>query len=157
MLHVLPTKRGRLEVAGLRQLRIVPRADGLLFAFTAPLGLVNPMARTHVRLLGPCFKTGLRGRRPTRQRDANRDRPSLAIRVRLTTRRVAHLKVAASKPTTHCRRSHRRMKVKPTLSQTWTRDKLASAICVQSINVHVSCSSHGISELAPFFIDPRAK
>ena len=36
------------------------------FAFTAPLGLVNPMTRTHVRLLGPCFKTGRRGdrRRP---------------------------------------------------------------------------------------------
>ena len=30
------------------------------------------MARIHVRLLGPCFKTGRRGRRPTRQRDANR-------------------------------------------------------------------------------------
>ena len=44
------------------------------FAFTAPLGLVRPMARTHVRLLGPCFKTGRRGRRPTRDRDA--DRPS---------------------------------------------------------------------------------
>ena len=54
-------------------LRIVPRADELLFAFTAPLGLVNPMARVHVRLLGPCFKTGRRGHRPTRQRDANRD------------------------------------------------------------------------------------
>ena len=66
--------------------RIVPRADRLLFAFTAPLGLVNPMARIHVRLLGPCFKTGRRGHRPTRQRDANRNRQLLAIRVRLRTR-----------------------------------------------------------------------
>ena len=41
-------------------LRIVPRADKLLFTFTAPLGLVNPMACIHVRLLGPCFKTGRR-------------------------------------------------------------------------------------------------
>jgi hypothetical protein len=55
-------------------LRIVPRADKLLFAFTAPLSLVNPMARIHVRLLGPCFKTGRRGHRPTRQRDENRNR-----------------------------------------------------------------------------------
>ena len=53
-------------------LRIVPRADKLLFAFTAPLGLVNPMARIHVRLLGPCFKTGRRGHRPTRNRYAAR-------------------------------------------------------------------------------------
>ena len=28
------------------------------------------MTRTHVRLLGPCFKTGRRGHRPTRNRDA---------------------------------------------------------------------------------------
>ena len=66
-------------------LRIVPRADKPLFAFTAPLGLVNPMARKTVRLLGPCFKTGRRGHRPTRQRDANRNRELLAIRVRLHT------------------------------------------------------------------------
>ena len=69
-------------------LRIVPRADKPLFAFTAPLGLVNPMARKTVRLLGPCFKTGRRGHRPTRQRDANRNRELLAIRVRLHTRQV---------------------------------------------------------------------
>jgi|FLMP01.1.fsa_nt_emb hypothetical protein len=69
-------------------LRIVPRADKLLFAFTAPLGLVNPMARIHVRLLGPCFKTGRRGRRPTRQRDENRNRALLAIRVLSRTRRA---------------------------------------------------------------------
>ena len=42
------------------------------FAFTAPFGLVGRMTRTHVRLLGPCFKTGRRRRRPTRDRDANR-------------------------------------------------------------------------------------
>ena len=42
------------------------------FAFTAPLGLVHPMACAHVKLLGPCFKTGQRGRRPTRDRDADR-------------------------------------------------------------------------------------
>jgi hypothetical protein len=42
------------------------------FAFTAPVGLVNPVTRTHVRLLGPCFKTGRRRHRPTRDRDASR-------------------------------------------------------------------------------------
>ena len=42
------------------------------FAFTAPVGLGNPVTRTHVRLLGPCFKTGRRRRRPTRDRDASR-------------------------------------------------------------------------------------
>ena len=62
-------------------LRIVPRADKLLFAFTSPLSLVNSMARIHVRLLGPCFKTGQRGHRPTQQRDENRNRALLAIRV----------------------------------------------------------------------------
>ena len=67
-------------------LRIFPRADKLLFAFTTPLSLVNSMARIHVRLLGPCFKTGRRGHRPTRQRDGNRSRALLAIQVSSTTR-----------------------------------------------------------------------
>ena len=30
------------------------------------------MARAHVQLLGPCFKTGRRGRQPTHDRDADR-------------------------------------------------------------------------------------
>ena len=50
--------------------------------------------------------------------------------------------------------SNRLIDVKPTLKQVWKQDELISAICVQSVDVHVSCSSHGISELAPFFIDP---
>ena len=49
------------------------------------------------------------------------------------------------------------MDVKPTLSQTWTVDEPRSAICVQSVDVHVSCSSHSDAQLAAFFIDPRAK
>ena len=49
-----------------------PLRHRMPFAFTPPLGLVRPMARTHVRLLGPCFKTGRRDRRPTRDRDADR-------------------------------------------------------------------------------------
>ena len=86
--HLCSTYSQRCEVDWKSRdcaLRIVPRADKLLFAFTAPLGLVNPMARIHVTLLGPCFKTGERGHRPTRQRDANRNRELLAIRVCLHT------------------------------------------------------------------------
>ena len=49
------------------------------------------------------------------------------------------------------------MDVKPTLSQAWTVDEPRSAICVQSVDVHVSCSSHSDAQLAAFFIDPRAK
>ncbi|EFX62989.1 hypothetical protein DAPPUDRAFT_37179, partial [Daphnia pulex] len=52
----------RCEVAakrrGCAQKRDRPSGTNVPFAFTAPLGLVRPMARTHVRLLGPCFKTG---------------------------------------------------------------------------------------------------
>ena len=52
--------------------RITPQTDKPPFAFTAPLSLVHPMARAHVKLLGPCFKTGRTGRRTTRNRDATR-------------------------------------------------------------------------------------
>lgn len=48
------------------------------FTFIAPLGLVRPMTRTHVRLLGPCFKTGRVGHRPfaRRERKGGLRRPS---------------------------------------------------------------------------------
>ena len=46
---------------------------------------------------------------------------------------------------------------KPTLSQTWTMDEPESAICVQSVDAHMSCSSHSDAQFAAFFIDPRAK
>ena len=76
---LLCTKRGRCKAPGLRRRRrrrrIVPRTPDVPFAFTAPLGLVHPLARAHVRLLGPCFKTGRRDRRPTRDRDAVRTSP----------------------------------------------------------------------------------
>ncbi len=74
MLLLLCTIRGRCKAPGLRPRKGSPLRHRVPFAFTTPLGLVRPMARTHVRLLGPCFKTGRRGRRPTRDRDA--DRPS---------------------------------------------------------------------------------
>ena len=51
-----------------------PSACKQTFAFTAPLGLDNPMTRIHVRLLGPCFKTGHSLRRPTRWGTTNRNR-----------------------------------------------------------------------------------
>ena len=54
-------------------------------------------------------------------------------------------------------RNKSRMDVKPTLSQAWTVDELRSAMCVRSVDVHVSCSSHSDAQLAAFFIDPRAK
>ncbi len=47
--------------------------------------------------------------------------------------------------------------VKPTLSQTWTLDEPVSAMCVQSVDAHMSCSSHSDTQFAAFFIDPRAK
>ena len=53
------------------------------FAFTAPLGFVDPLTRTHARLLGPCFKTGRRHRRPTRdgaESRASADAHSRALR-----------------------------------------------------------------------------
>lgn len=47
---------------------------------------------------------------------------------------------------------------KPTLSQEWPKvQRPRAAICVQSVDVHVSCSSHDNTEFAPFFIDPRAE
>lgn len=49
------------------------------------------------------------------------------------------------------------MDVYPTLRQTWTVDEPRSAICVQNVDVHVSCSSHSDTQLAAFFIDPRAE
>ena len=77
------SKRDEVELKRRDCAKIIPK-----FAFTAPLGLVHPMTRTHVRLLGPCFKTGRRGHRPTRDRDAARISEMLAIRDRSNTRRA---------------------------------------------------------------------
>ena len=78
--------RGRCKAPGLRRLRIIPQLHEAAFAFTTPLGLDHPMARAHAKLLGPCFKTGQRGHRPTRNRDAARASETLAIRDRSSTR-----------------------------------------------------------------------
>ena len=76
------------------------------FAFTAPLGLVNPMTRTFVTLLGPCFKTGRRFHRPTRVRDGSRSSMKLDIRAPLTTRRARSQRSGAQgKPRTSPRGS----------------------------------------------------
>ena len=61
-----------MEAPGLRPCGIAPQPETQAFAFTTPLGLDNPMTRIYVRLLGPCFKTGRRGHRPTRNRYAAR-------------------------------------------------------------------------------------
>src|ERR1700761_17572 len=37
---------------------ISPQIHKWIFTFIMPLGLTFPMTRAHVRLLGPCFKTG---------------------------------------------------------------------------------------------------
>ena len=49
------------------------------------------------------------------------------------------------------------MDVMPTLSQTWPLAAPVAAMCVQNVDVHVSCSSHSDAQLAAFFIDLRAK
>src|SRR6056300_554197 len=64
--------RSRRSSAVAPNTRITAQLHEAAFAFTAPLSLGHPMARAHVKLLGPCFKTGRRGRRPTRNRDAAR-------------------------------------------------------------------------------------
>lgn len=50
------------------------------FTFISPLGLVRPLTRTHVRLLGPCFKTGRVGHRPFARRERKECHPSSATR-----------------------------------------------------------------------------
>ena len=45
------------------------------FTFIAPLGFVCPVTRAHVRLLGPCFKTGRVEGRPGRHRPCAPARP----------------------------------------------------------------------------------
>ena len=39
-------------------IRFSPRSSGTAFTFIAPTGFEHPETRAHVRLLGPCFKTG---------------------------------------------------------------------------------------------------
>ena len=84
--HVCSCCSARYEVDAKRRgcaCKGSPLGHQVPFAFTTPLGLVRPMARTHVRLLGPCFKTGRRGRRPTRDRDAGRARKGACYTSRL--------------------------------------------------------------------------
>ena len=73
MLLLLPLGEANRKRRGCAR-KITPQPDKQAFAFTTPLGLVNPMTRTHVRLLGPCFKTGRRQRRSTRDGDVDGNR-----------------------------------------------------------------------------------
>ena len=67
-----PHEARSMRSSGVAPVKDHPSSDKSDFAFTAPLGFERPMACAHVKLLGPCFKTGRRDRRPTRDRDANR-------------------------------------------------------------------------------------
>ena len=63
---------------------IVPHVHKERFAFTAPLGLNSPLTCIHVRLLGPCFKTGRSLQQSTRQGTPDCNRQGLlAIQVRV--------------------------------------------------------------------------
>ena len=67
---------------------IIPQLRKTAFAFTTPLSLENSMTRASVQLLGPCFKTGRRCHRPTRNRDVSRaSEKALAIRAHSATHR----------------------------------------------------------------------
>ena len=61
-----PLSRGSAPEGAVATARAARRPP---FTFIAPLGLVRPMTRTHVRLLGPCFKTGRVGHRPFARRE----------------------------------------------------------------------------------------
>ena len=67
-----PHEARSMRSSGVAPVKDHPSSDKSDFAFTAPLGFERPMARAHVKLLGPCFKTGRRGRQPTHDRDADR-------------------------------------------------------------------------------------
>ena len=70
------------------------------FAFTAPLGLDSPLTCTHARLLGPCFKTGRRQHRPTRDSAAGRDRQAVTLATNEPAQKAARSRPAGqvSKP-----------------------------------------------------------
>ena len=53
--------------------RISPRRHEVAFTFIAPRGFSHPKTRAHVRLLGPCFKTG-------RMDPYDRQRPKRVVR-----------------------------------------------------------------------------
>ena len=97
----------------------------------------------------------IRGRVPwDRSADAKRPRRRRAPRQDLKATPMTFRRRPNARAHAHARA--RRMS-EPTLSQTWTAYKPRSAMCVQSVDVHVSCSSHSDAQLAAFFIDPRAK
>ncbi|KAK8621592.1 hypothetical protein V6N13_081025 [Hibiscus sabdariffa] len=73
-LHV-PTGMLSLETFSEDQGRSAVHPRGILpISFLAPYGFSNPWTRTHVRLLGPCFKTGRMGS-PQADAEAGRQWP----------------------------------------------------------------------------------
>ena len=68
MLKVLTAREGACKSRACAPKGSALGPPGRAFTLIAPLGLVRPMTRTHVGLLGPCFKTGRVDHRPTRRR-----------------------------------------------------------------------------------------
>jgi hypothetical protein len=60
------------------------------FTFIMPMGFDHPKTRTHVRLLGPCFKTG-------RMKTFNRQQPNLMVS-KHPTNSLPRFKCTASSP-----------------------------------------------------------
>ena len=78
-----------IGIGGTAALRHRPSACTQAFAFTAPSGFVNPTTCIHVRLLGPCFKTGHSFHRPTRRGIASRTRQAV-LAIQAGQRPVGH-------------------------------------------------------------------
>ena len=62
--------------------------ETVLFAFTSPRSLENPATCTHVRLLGPCFKTG------QRRQQSTHNVSTLADKVKLVADQTSYAKLA---------------------------------------------------------------
>ena len=95
-------------------------------SFLAPYGFTSPLTRTHVRLLGPCFKTGRMG---SPQADARSTQMPRHAR-----RRVLNSTIAMA-----------------TFPRTYQRPGLGPPL--QSASVHAS--SRSADRLTPFHIRPR--
>ena len=67
-------------------------------SFLAPYGFTHPLTRTHVRLLGPCFKTGRMGSPQAGARSAQVPRHAVTARAASHDRRRRHLRGPINSP-----------------------------------------------------------
>lgn len=74
-----------------REGRISPRRHEAAFTFIAPRGFAHPKTRAHVRLLGPCYKTG-------RMDPYDRQRPERVVREHRPNDRQQSQSTASSPP-----------------------------------------------------------